>query len=81
MDNDKISAGKIATIITAELSGMVRQREEDIIQRLIGEYRDGRLTDASMRSAIAGIAELRFLMQDLHMSTLAGLQEEAAIRS
>jgi hypothetical protein len=58
-------ADLLSTEIRTALAKYAKPREEQIIARLIREYRDGKSTEASMRSGIAAIAELRTLLGDL----------------
>jgi len=51
--------------VATEIARMTQHREAALITRLVMEHRNGTLTEPAMRSAIAAIAELRALLDDL----------------
>ena len=63
--DDVVAQGDASGRLLAVLRPRLHERQERILKRLLQEHTDGALTETSMRSGIAAIAELRALERDL----------------
>lgn len=70
--DDVIARGLQAGSLKAAMAPRFAKREEAVLKRLVREHIDGTLTEASMRSGIAAIAELRALAGDLDADARQG---------
>lgn len=66
--------GRTAQLLYAELKITIAEREAAIIQKLVRNYIDGCLDEATMRGGIAGIAELRSLLDGVQREVRLGLE-------
>lgn len=73
---DSVSAGRAASFLLQALGPRIRQHEGKIIDKLVGKYYSGKLTQEELYGGIAAIAEMRTFVRDLDTDRKKG---EAAL--